>query len=209
MEDNLCPICLEKLQMDTLQKFKLPCGHEYHTECIIQSLRKNNECPYCRDTDGNIKITVYDGNNNLIEEDDDEYESDTDSDYDNMCELLKPLKRVLKNDINDLQKEIKRLEKNSKISLINFRKGGRSILNEYKKEFLKNEDYINQLNDLKIWKENCKKIKRKFIKNLKDNGIEYGSDVDDMLDNYLYDFTNDDNVWELQQGFHHFFWDLF
>ena len=82
-------------------------------------------------------------------------------------------------------------------------------INEYKKEFHKNEDYIKQLNDLKIWKENCKKIKRKFIKNLKDNGIEYGSDVDDMLDNYLYDLTNDDNVWELQQGFHHFFWDLF
>ena len=50
---------------------------------------------------------------------------------------------------------------------------------------------------------------RHAVKNLNDNGIEYGSDIDEMLDNYLYEFINDDNVWELQQGLHHLFWDLF
>ena len=211
MDSLLCPICLEELETDSKQKFKLTCGHEYHTECIIQSLRKNNECPYCRDTDGNHKISVYETNgfnNNLIS-DDDELLNENNSHFDNMCELLKPVKLSVKNDIKELKIEVKRLEKNSTLLLNKFRKDGRFILNEYKKEFIKNNEYIIQIDDLKKWKNNCKKLKKKFIKNLKDNGIEYGSDVDEMLDNYLYEFINDDNVWELQQGFHHFFWDLF
>jgi hypothetical protein len=210
MDNLLCPICLEELETENKQKFKLTCGHEYHTECIIQSLRKNNECPYCRDTDGNQKISIYDSNgfNNLIS-DDDELLNENNSNFDNMCELLKPIKKSLKNDIKELKIEVKRLEKNSILLLNKFRKDGRFILNEYKKEFIKNNEYGNQVDDLKKWKNNCKKLKKKFLKNLKDNGIEYGSDVDEMLDNYLYEFLNDDNVWELQQGFHHFFWDLF
>ena len=126
-----------------------------------------------------------------------------------MCEILKPMKNVLKNDIKELKIEVKRLEKNSILFLNKFRKDGRLILSEYKKQFLKNEEYVTQIDELKKWKNNCKKLKKQFIKNLKDNGIEYESDVDEMLDNYLYEFINDDNVWELQQGFHHFFWDLF
>jgi hypothetical protein len=211
MDNLLCPICLEELEIENKQKFKLTCGHEYHTECIIQSLRKNNECPYCRDTDGNQKISIYDSNgfnNNLIS-DDDELLNENDSNYDNMCELLKPVKKNLKNDIKELKIEVKRLEKNSILLLNKFKKDGRFILNEYKKEFIKNNEYSIQMDELKKWKNNCKKLKKKFIKNLKDNGIEYGSDVDEMLNNYLYEFLNDDNVWELQQGFHHFFWDLF
>jgi len=211
MNDIICPICLENLEMINIPKFKLTCGHEYHTECIVQSLRKNNECPYCRDTDGNIKISIYDTNNlnNNLMTDDDDYQSDVDSDYDNMTEMLKPMKGTLKNEIKDLKHEIKRLEKNSKVFLSKFRKDGRTILNEYKKEFMKNHEYNMQLNDVKKWKDNFKKLKRKFVKNLKDNGIDYDSDVDQMLDNYLYEFINDDDVWELQPGFHHFFWDLF
>ena len=211
MNDLLCPIGLEELDTHDKPKFKLTCGHEYHTNCIIQSLRKNNECPYCRDTDGNIKISIYDTNslnNNLIS-DDEELLSENNSNFDNLCEILIPIKKTLKNDIKDLKTEIKRLEKNSILFLNKFRKDGRVILNEYKKEFMKNGDYSTQIDDLKKWKNNCKKLKRKFIKNLNDNGIEYGSDIDEMLDNYLYEFINDDNVWELQQGFHHFFWDLF
>jgi hypothetical protein len=211
MNDLLCPICLEELDIIDKPKFKLNCGHEYHTECIIQSLRKNNECPYCRDTDGNHKISVYETNgfnNNLIS-DDDELVSENNSDFENMCEILKPVKNSLKKDIKELKLEVKRLEKNSVLFLNKFRKDCRFILNHYKKEFLKNEEYDAQMEDLKKWKNNCKKLKKKFIKNLKDNGIEYGSDVDEMLDNYIYEFVNDDNVWELQPGFHNFFWDLF
>ena len=209
MNDVICPICLEELEIQDKQKFKLTCGHEYHTECIIQSLRKNNECPYCRDTDGNIKISIYDPNNfnnNLISDDDDETEINNNN-FENMCEILKPFKNLLKDDIKELKREVKRIEKNSVVLLNKFRKDGRLILNEYQKEFKKNNDYITQIDDLKKWRNNCKKLKRKFITNLKINGIEYGSDLDLMLDNYLYEFVNDDNVWELKSGFH--LWDLF
>jgi hypothetical protein len=211
MNDLLCPICLEELNLNEKPKYKLSCNHEFHTECIIQSLRKNNECPYCRDTEGNIKISVYNQNNfneDLIS-DDENVEQNYDNNFNNMCDILKPTKVLLKKDIKGLKQEVKRLEKNSILFLNKFRNDGRCLLNEYKKEFKKNNEYVNQMNDLKKWKNNCKKLKRKFTKALKENGIEYGSDIDEMLDNYIYDFVNDDNVWELKPGFHHFFWDLF
>jgi len=211
MNDLLCPICLEELDINEKPKFKLSCNHEFHTECIIQSLRKNNECPYCRDTEGNQKISVYNQNNfnGDVTSDEDEDEEDDNNNFDNMCDILKPTKSSLKKDIQELKQEVKRLEKNSIHFLNKFRKDGRYLLNEYKKQFKKNNEYITQLDDLKIWKKNCNKLKKKFIKSLKDNGIEYGSDIDEMLDNYIYEFLNDDNVWELRPGFHHFFWDLF
>jgi hypothetical protein len=36
----------------TSQDYKLVCSHRFHTECIIDSLRHNPECPICRDTAG-------------------------------------------------------------------------------------------------------------------------------------------------------------
>jgi hypothetical protein len=41
---------------DNKQHFMLRCNHRFHTECIIDSLRTNNECPICRDTNGNNKF---------------------------------------------------------------------------------------------------------------------------------------------------------
>jgi hypothetical protein len=36
----------------TTQEYMLECNHRFHTECIIDSLRRNPECPVCRDTGG-------------------------------------------------------------------------------------------------------------------------------------------------------------
>jgi len=44
---ELCPICFEESNDD--KKEKLPCNHEFHTECIIKALRINPKCPICRD----------------------------------------------------------------------------------------------------------------------------------------------------------------
>lgn len=211
MDGLTCSICLEDFN-DNNYRFKLPCGHEFHTECIITSLRKNNECPYCRDTDGNVKISIY--NNNIFNNDDNDLADnneyiENDNNYKEMCQLLMPCKKNYKNEISELKRDIKKLEKNSVKLLNDFRKKGRELLIQYKKGFISESEYSNQHNDLKVWKSRCNKLKKKFIKDLKQNGIEYDTDVKEMLDNYLYGIVNDDNVWELQNGWHHFFWDLF
>lgn len=42
-----CGICLEEyIEQDTL--INLPCGHEYHEQCILPWLRCHNTCPSCR-----------------------------------------------------------------------------------------------------------------------------------------------------------------
>jgi|688.fasta_scaffold542717_2 hypothetical protein len=48
---ELCSICRENMD-DNKQHYMLRCNHRFHTECIIDSLRTNNECPVCRDTGG-------------------------------------------------------------------------------------------------------------------------------------------------------------
>ena len=48
---EMCPICREHMN-SVKQNYILVCNHQFHTECIIDSLRTNNECPVCRDTGG-------------------------------------------------------------------------------------------------------------------------------------------------------------
>lgn len=57
--DNLCPICLEILDLDDLSlHIKLQCGHEFCKNCIVKWYNGNNYqnklCPLCRK---NIQIT--------------------------------------------------------------------------------------------------------------------------------------------------------
>jgi len=47
---ELCSICKDEMTLE--QNYMLSCNHRFHTSCIIDSLRKNPECPVCRDTGG-------------------------------------------------------------------------------------------------------------------------------------------------------------
>lgn len=46
-----CTICLEELSLGGGQKkiMKLPCHHNFHTECIRPWLKRKHSCPTCRD----------------------------------------------------------------------------------------------------------------------------------------------------------------
>jgi|TARA_Y100000389_G_C17285379_1_gene425158 hypothetical protein len=61
--DNVCPICLESLKVK--DNYKISCGHEFHTECIMNWFRfSNGSCPCCKDNpNGNIKhnLPIYYG----------------------------------------------------------------------------------------------------------------------------------------------------
>ena len=70
----------------------------------------------------------------ISDEDENEHEDDNNN-FDNMCDILKPTKSSLKKEIQELKQEVKRLEKNSILFLNKFRKDGRYLLNEYKKQF--------------------------------------------------------------------------
>ena len=48
LEQNECAICLEKI--DTEKNFVVTkCGHNFHSDCLIKALEKNNKCPMCRE----------------------------------------------------------------------------------------------------------------------------------------------------------------
>ena len=40
-----CSICLENLKSD---KINLPCGHSFHSECILQWFNQEMNCPNCK-----------------------------------------------------------------------------------------------------------------------------------------------------------------
>ena len=50
--ENFCEIC--DCKMDLNKSVKLECGHRFHYECILESLKTGNnrmlnmQCPYCR-----------------------------------------------------------------------------------------------------------------------------------------------------------------
>mmetsp|Transcript_105682 Transcript_105682/g.146132 ORF Transcript_105682/g.146132 Transcript_105682/m.146132 type:complete len:87 (+) Transcript_105682:1035-1295(+) len=42
-----CLICLDTFDSDA-QVYRLPCGHVFHTKCILLWLEVQNTCPACR-----------------------------------------------------------------------------------------------------------------------------------------------------------------
>jgi hypothetical protein len=48
-EIQICGICLEELEIEIETKnYKTICGHSFHHSCIHKSMKKSNNCPYCR-----------------------------------------------------------------------------------------------------------------------------------------------------------------
>lgn len=46
-ESSECSICLDELEVGE-PAIRLPCGHLFHEGCILDWLKKSNECPVCR-----------------------------------------------------------------------------------------------------------------------------------------------------------------
>jgi hypothetical protein len=47
LDEQICGICLEELEIET-KNYKTICGHSFHHSCIHKSMKKSNNCPYCR-----------------------------------------------------------------------------------------------------------------------------------------------------------------
>ncbi len=46
-ENKCCPVCQDDYKKDETL-VKLPCGHDYHKDCVTSWLTKHNSCPLCR-----------------------------------------------------------------------------------------------------------------------------------------------------------------
>jgi E3 ubiquitin-protein ligase RNF115/126 len=42
-----CAICISDIVKNE-ETILLPCGHMYHSKCIVEWLNQNNKCPVCR-----------------------------------------------------------------------------------------------------------------------------------------------------------------
>jgi len=48
-EDIKCTICLDTLNKSQCGVTMLPCGHAFHSKCMMENILKNNlKCPMCR-----------------------------------------------------------------------------------------------------------------------------------------------------------------
>ena len=69
-----CVICLDNLieeNKDNKNVSSLPCGHQFHTKCIIQWMLKSKKCPLCRSIinkseDDNLKDNNDNNNNDNV-----------------------------------------------------------------------------------------------------------------------------------------------
>jgi hypothetical protein len=44
----LCPICLDAEVLGSIIQTTLPCGHQFHVNCLQHWFRQNRNCPICR-----------------------------------------------------------------------------------------------------------------------------------------------------------------
>ena len=119
--NDTCSVCLDDFDAAS-QKTSLKCGHTFHVDCIINCLRKSNECPNCRDTAGNPKLSV--ANNSvfnffMVDSDDEESDNSTEEEYDDCINTMKELvkdDKTIRNSMKELKTESKHFEKKSNTS---------------------------------------------------------------------------------------------
>lgn len=153
---EFCSICREIMD-DNKQHYLLKCNHHFHTECIIDSLRCNNECPVCRDTDG-YKSFISDVDNNNVNLDNDinlfkkkKISKLKIDDINNILNLMndiidsdpdiKKLKSEIKNNVKYLKKNTNNIHRNIKSFQNNLDKKYKDDINRYLVNISCSEDF--------------------------------------------------------------------
>jgi len=188
-----CIICLE--DFDNMSKtHSLPCGHTFHVDCIIKCFRKTNECPYCRDTDGNPKVSSHTNVNGFVWDNDDSWET-IDEDYNEFEKFFKDLKKKdinikeKANEFNNLKKNINKLTNKLYVIFSNERKKNDQIfLQKFKEE---NEE-LKEYNELiKNYKNKRKSL---FIKYRNEIKNRLHIDIDNEIKTYINDYLDSNRI---------------
>ena len=60
MEENICSICYENINIEDNNTYTLECNHCYHAACIIKWFRNDHSnCPLCNDATIDTNLCYY------------------------------------------------------------------------------------------------------------------------------------------------------
>jgi hypothetical protein len=174
MSTDLCSICLEGLNIR--QTHKIACGHEFHVDCIIQSLRKSTECPYCRHNEFSDNTgSVYDTSSWI----------DSDKNYDEFVEYLDTNTKNYNETYGLIRKQRAVLTKlSSQIHKKYFDELKKNI-NKFREDFIQTDQYKELVNENKKLNTLIKKTKTNIKKYLVSNDIEVDKSLNEDLDDYI------------------------
>lgn len=162
---ELCSICREFMD-EKKQHYMLRCNHRFHTECIIDSLRANNECPICRDTDGYKSSTFSSYNDISLENDNNLHNKKKISkikldDINNILKLMneiidsdanmKKLKTEIKNDMKLFKKYTNTIHRNIKSFQYDLDKKYKDDINKYLINITSSQDFEKGINSKNIY----------------------------------------------------------
>jgi len=65
-QKEICPICIDEINENENKNISVTeCGHTFHTSCLLNSIKRNNTCPMCRNKltdpiDENVTFCLHD-----------------------------------------------------------------------------------------------------------------------------------------------------
>jgi TRAF-interacting protein len=194
--NDICSVCLEEFENDppNQSSTSLECGHTFHVKCIIKCLRKSNECPNCRDTDGNPKISVQnDSNLHFIWGDDDDQ-----SEYDTLMEEYNDFKQIMtdlrknnkqiKQEVANYKNEYKQYEQRFLFINNKYQTGLNNAANEYLKSFRLDPDYIRYNEERFHMQKKYYFLRKKIANELSKNlDLEIDAEIKDFVKDYVND----------------------
>ena len=197
--NDTCSVCIDDFD-NTSIKTSLKCGHTFHVDCIINCLRKSNECPNCRDTDGNPKLSISNNNHNHFDFFSDE-ESDIDQntlysnfqeyrDFLNSMKELEKENKELKNRIKAYKIETTNIEKKSQNIIKNYEKGLNDVANEYIKSYRETVEYTEYIKEIQNIQKQYTSIRKKIERNVsKKLDLEIDQTTRDFIKDYIEEQT--------------------
>ena len=198
--NDTCSVCLDDFNDET-KNTTLGCGHKFHVHCIIKCLRKSNECPNCRDTDGNPISKTQSSSNFLgfITSDDFSEVSSEPDDYSDFLDSIKKLLRAdkkLSDDVREYKKLCKLFHRNSLETQKALDNGWEKAYDDYKKEFKMTtvfQEYKEKKGNYRA--ETCK-LKRR-LQRLLEKEMNIPKDANaEFVNKYLEDMFNGDMFYE-------------
>lgn len=195
--NDQCSVCLDDFNLED-QTTTLSCGHKFHVGCIIKCLRKSNECPNCRDTDGNPISKSQTGNGfiNFIGGD---FEfSNESSEEDDYSDFLESIKKLLRQDrdlagrVKEYKKLCKTFHRKSVDTNLSLDRGLSKSLDDFRKSFKTSPEYLEYKGQRENYRYELAKLKRRLQSVLEKN-MDIPKDANsEYVNKYLNDMFHGD-----------------